>query len=99
MEDAAPDSAETQRRLQRLRAGEPQVLDELFARRRSYLSQLVELRLDRKFRRRVDPSDVVQEVLLEAKQKNRMEQKVTVYPGHQGSAHHDIKVPTDPVYP
>jgi RNA polymerase sigma-70 factor (ECF subfamily) len=66
MEEPASDSAGTQRLLQRLRAGEPHALDELFARHRLYLSQLAELRLDPRLRRRVDPSDVVQEVQLEA---------------------------------
>jgi RNA polymerase sigma-70 factor (ECF subfamily) len=66
MGQIAPDSAETQRLLQQVRAGEPQALDQLFARHRPYLSQLVELRLDPKLRQRVDPSDVVQEAQLEA---------------------------------
>jgi RNA polymerase sigma-70 factor (ECF subfamily) len=66
MEERVPDSAETQRLLQQVRAGDPQALDQLFARHRPYLSQLVELRLDPKLRQRVDPSDVVQEAQLEA---------------------------------
>jgi RNA polymerase sigma-70 factor, ECF subfamily len=66
MEERAADSAETQRLLQRLREGEAQALDELFARHRAYVNQLAELHLDPRLRRRVDPSDVVQEVQLEA---------------------------------
>jgi RNA polymerase sigma-70 factor (ECF subfamily) len=66
MEERASDSAETQRLLRGLRAGEPQALDDLFARHRPYLRQLADLRLDPKLRRRVDPSDVVQDVQLEA---------------------------------
>lgn len=66
MEERAPDSAETQRLLQRLRADEPHALDKLFARYRPYLSEFASLRLDPKLRRRVDPSDIVQEVQLEA---------------------------------
>jgi RNA polymerase sigma-70 factor (ECF subfamily) len=66
MEEPAADSAETQRLLQRLREGEVQALDELLARHRPYVNQLAELRLDPRLRRRIDPSDIVQEVQLEA---------------------------------
>jgi RNA polymerase sigma-70 factor (ECF subfamily) len=66
MEELAADSAETQRLLLRLREGEAHALDELFARHRPYLNQLAELRLDPRLRPRVDASDVVQEVQLEA---------------------------------
>jgi RNA polymerase sigma-70 factor (ECF subfamily) len=66
MDEIVPDSAETQRLLQQVRAGAGEALDRLFARHRPYLSQLVELRLDPKLRQRVDPSDVVQEAQLEA---------------------------------
>jgi RNA polymerase sigma-70 factor (ECF subfamily) len=66
MEEVAPDSAETQRLLQQVRVGDPQAFDELFARHRPYLRQVIDLRLDPKLRTRVDPSDVVQETQLEA---------------------------------
>ena len=61
-----PDSAETQRLLQLVHEGDPKGFEELFARHRPYLHQVVELRLDPKLRSRVDPSDVVQEAHLEA---------------------------------
>jgi RNA polymerase sigma-70 factor (ECF subfamily) len=66
MNDLRPDSAQTQRLLQRAQTGDRQAFEELFARHRPYLRQLVELRLDPRLRARVDPSDVVQEAYLEA---------------------------------
>jgi RNA polymerase sigma-70 factor (ECF subfamily) len=66
MKDVGPDSAQTQSLLERVQSGDRQAFDELFARHRPYLRQLVELRLDPKLRARVDPSDVVQEAHLEA---------------------------------
>jgi RNA polymerase sigma-70 factor (ECF subfamily) len=52
--------------LRRLRAAEPQALGELFARHRDRLRAMVALRLDRRLRGRLDPSDVLQEAFLEA---------------------------------
>jgi RNA polymerase sigma-70 factor (ECF subfamily) len=66
MDEAAPDSADTQGLLRRARVGDRQALGRLFAQHRPYLRRLVELRLDRRLRQRVDPSDVVQEAQLEA---------------------------------
>jgi RNA polymerase sigma-70 factor, ECF subfamily len=64
--DLRPDSAQTQSLLERVAGGDRQAFDELFARHRPDLRQLVELRLDPRLRARVDPSDVVQEAHLEA---------------------------------
>jgi RNA polymerase sigma-70 factor (ECF subfamily) len=66
MNDLEADSAQTQRLLQRAQTGDRQAFEELFARHRPYLRQMVELRLDPRLRTRVDPSDVVQEAHLEA---------------------------------
>jgi RNA polymerase sigma-70 factor (ECF subfamily) len=60
------DTEETRRLLQQVRGGDARALDQLLAGHRGYLCQVVELRLDRKLRARVDPSDVVQEAILEA---------------------------------
>jgi RNA polymerase sigma-70 factor (ECF subfamily) len=62
----AADSAETQRLLERVGAGEREAVDRLLDRHRAYLRRLVESRLDARVRARVDPSDVVQEAQLEA---------------------------------
>jgi RNA polymerase sigma-70 factor (ECF subfamily) len=66
MNELLPDSAETQSLLQQAQTGDRQAFEQLFARHRPYLRQMVELRLDPKLRARVDPSDVVQEAHLEA---------------------------------
>ena len=66
MQEVQPDSNETLRLLEQVRDGDRQAFDQLFARHRPYLRQIVELRLDPRLRARVDPSDVVQEAHLEA---------------------------------
>lgn len=70
MTDAArPDPEETERLLERVRAGDRAALDELLARHRGYVRRMVELRLDRRLGARVDASDVVQEAQLEVAQR------------------------------
>ena len=66
MSEPAPQSEDTQRLLDQARAGDRDAFDRLFAQHRDYLVRLVELRLDRRLRVRVDPSDVVQDAHLEA---------------------------------
>lgn len=62
-----PDPAETRRLLDRVtEAGDPLAEGELWERHRAPLRRLIGLRLDRAVGRRVDASDVVQEVLLKA---------------------------------
>jgi RNA polymerase sigma-70 factor (ECF subfamily) len=60
-----PDDAELQEQMQRLAAGDPQALAELFARYRDRLRRMVKLRLDRRLQGRVDASDVLQEAYLD----------------------------------
>jgi RNA polymerase sigma-70 factor (ECF subfamily) len=66
MAQSPTDSAETHRLLKRVRAGDGDAREELFARHQGYLLLFVGLRLDPKLRARVDPSDVVQDAQLEA---------------------------------
>jgi RNA polymerase sigma-70 factor (ECF subfamily) len=66
MDEPTPDSAQTQRLLQQVRAGDRLAFEQLFTRHRPFLRQVIELRLDVRLRARVDPSDVVQETQLEA---------------------------------
>ncbi len=66
MPEGQPDSAETQRLLEQVEAGDQRAFDALFARHRPYIRRVVGLRLDPRLRPRVDPSDVVQETHLEA---------------------------------
>lgn len=57
---------EAERLLEQVRAGNRQALDRLLALHRGFLRKIIELRLDRKLRARVDASDIVQEAQLEA---------------------------------
>lgn len=66
MDKGLPEGEEVDRLLARARGGDRQAVDELFARHRRYLRDLVRLRLDPRLQARVDPSDVVQEAQLEA---------------------------------
>lgn len=61
-----PDLESTQQLLQAARDGNPAAVNELFERHRDSLRRMVQARLDRAVARRVDASDVVQDVLLEA---------------------------------
>src|SRR5271156_6478042 len=66
MDRAKPNSVHTEYLLQKAEAGDEQAFEDLFARHRAYLHQVVELRLDPRMRARIDASDVVQEAQLEA---------------------------------
>lgn len=66
-----PDAPETQELLALARGGDAQAINQLLDRHRDALRRLVELRMDRALRRRVDASDVVQEVLVEANRRLR----------------------------
>jgi RNA polymerase sigma-70 factor (ECF subfamily) len=61
-----PDSAERRRLLERAQAGDAEAREQLVARHRPFLHQVVALRFDPRLRTRVDPSDVVQEAQLDA---------------------------------
>jgi RNA polymerase sigma-70 factor (ECF subfamily) len=66
MDEHDPNAAETEALLRRVRDGDRDAVEQLFARHRAYLQQFVALFLDPKLRPRVDPSDVVQDAQLEA---------------------------------
>jgi RNA polymerase sigma-70 factor (ECF subfamily) len=66
MREVQPDSQQTQELLRQLRAGDSEAFAHLLARHQDYLQKLVQLRLDPRLRSRVDASDIVQEVHLEA---------------------------------
>jgi RNA polymerase sigma-70 factor (ECF subfamily) len=61
-----PDSGETERLLQNAAAGNPNAASDLLEQHRAALRRMIAMRLDRGVARRVDASDVVQDVLLEA---------------------------------
>lgn len=61
-----PDGAETKKLLKQAGEGTPRAIDALLERHRLALRSMVQARLDQKLARRVDASDIVQEVLIEA---------------------------------
>src|SRR5262245_14203303 len=64
-----PNREETDRLLDDARKGEPGAVDKLLGEFREPLRQVIGLRLDPAIARRVDASDIVQDVLLEANQR------------------------------
>ena len=64
-----PDAGETQRLLRQVEQADSAAADALWERHRPALRRLIELRLDRALGRRVDASDIVQDVLLRASQR------------------------------
>jgi RNA polymerase sigma-70 factor (ECF subfamily) len=66
MDQLKPNSDDTEQLLIRAQAGDEQAFEDLFARHRGYLHQVVATRLDPRIRARLDPSDVVQEAQFEA---------------------------------
>jgi RNA polymerase sigma-70 factor (ECF subfamily) len=61
-----PDAVETQDLLDRVARADPGAAEALWERHRPALRRMIDLRLDRALSRRVDASDVVQDVLLKA---------------------------------
>ncbi len=61
-----PDDADTDRLLERARQRDAGAFEELLARHRHRLRQMVAVRMDNRISARVDPSDVVQEAMAEA---------------------------------
>lgn len=61
-----PDSSQTQELLAQARQGDAHAVNALLDRHRVALRRMVELRMDRALTRRVDASDIVQDVMLEA---------------------------------
>jgi RNA polymerase sigma-70 factor (ECF subfamily) len=65
----SPGEPDTEQLLQRVAAGDRAARERLLDRHRRRLGRMIALRLDRRLWARVDPSDVLQEALLEADQK------------------------------
>ena len=66
-----PDSPVTQELLAKAKQGEAMAVDQLLARHREPVRRMIDMRLDRAIVRRVDASDIAQEVLLEASRRLR----------------------------
>ena len=64
-----PDAGETQNLLHRIARADASATGELWARYRPALRRMISLRLDQAVARRVDASDVVQDVLIRASQR------------------------------
>jgi RNA polymerase sigma-70 factor, ECF subfamily len=61
-----PDADDTAELLQQAKAGDGEAVERLLAKHRDSLHRMIQLRLDQRIQRRVDVSDVVQDVLIEA---------------------------------
>lgn len=61
-----PDATQTQELLLHAQEGDPQAIGELLDRHRDSLRRMVTARMDRKLQARVDASDIVQDVMVEA---------------------------------
>ena len=61
-----PESDKTEELLLQVKQGDEAAVNQLMERHREALRQIVRMRLDQKIQRRVDVSDVVQDVLVEA---------------------------------
>lgn len=61
-----PDSHETQELLLQAQAGDRVAVERLLDRHREALRRMIELRMDQQIERRVDASDIVQDVLIDA---------------------------------
>src|SRR5262245_23434471 len=77
-----PDAPETQELRVHAKAGEHEAVEQLLGRHREALRRMVDLRMDRMVRRRVDASDIVQDVLIEANRRLAEYLKNPVMPFH-----------------
>src|SRR5438874_4734003 len=75
-----PDADQTRSLLDRVKAGDAAAVDDLLAGHREPLRRAVQLRLDPALARRVDASDIVQDVLLEANRRLREYLKAPAMP-------------------
>jgi RNA polymerase sigma-70 factor (ECF subfamily) len=66
MAELKPDSSATKRLLMEAASGDRGAFDDLFSRHERSLQRFIEVRLDRRLRARLDPSDLVQETQLQA---------------------------------
>src|SRR5215470_11849473 len=66
-----PDSPITQELLAKAKQGASEAVDQLLARHREPVRRMIDMRLDKAIARRVDASDIAQEVLLEASRRLR----------------------------
>ena len=77
-----PDSQDTQDLLDGARAGDAAAVDRLLARHRTAVRRMVQMRMDPVLGRRVDASDIAQDVLAEAHRRLKQYLKNPVLPFH-----------------
>lgn len=77
-----PEQFQTDELLAKAKDGDDLAVNQLMDRHRNSLRQLVRMRLDRKIQRRVDVSDVVQDVLVEANRRLQVYIENPVMPFH-----------------
>ncbi|MBI2806846.1 MAG: sigma-70 family RNA polymerase sigma factor [Planctomycetes bacterium] len=77
-----PDQTNTQELLDQVKAGDADAVDRLLARHREPIRRMIDLRLDPAIAQRLDASDVVQEVLLEANRRLKDYLKAPAMPFH-----------------
>lgn len=77
-----PEQEKTEALLEQARQGDEDAINSLIDRHRNALRHLVRMRLDRKIQRRVDVSDVVQDVLIEANRRLKTYLENPVMPFH-----------------
>lgn len=77
-----PDEQATERLLADARQGDSGAINELLDRHREAVRRMIDLRMDRVIKQRVDASDVVQEVMIEANRRLRDYLKDPVMPFH-----------------
>ncbi|MCA9235379.1 MAG: hypothetical protein KDA44_07895, partial [Planctomycetales bacterium] len=61
-----PDADQTQELLAKVQSGDDDAINRLLDRHRHAVRQMIDLRMDQVLKRRVDASDIVQEVMIEA---------------------------------
>ncbi len=77
-----PDSHDTQQLLELARQGDASAVDRVLARHRAAVRRMIQLRMDPALGRRVDASDIVQEVLIEAHRRLQKYLKSPTMPFH-----------------
>ena len=77
-----PEAEKTHELLEDVRQGNPDAIGRLLQRHRDALRRMVDMRLDRKIRQRVDASDIVQEVMVEANRRLQTYLENPVMPFH-----------------
>ncbi|MCA9230495.1 MAG: sigma-70 family RNA polymerase sigma factor [Planctomycetales bacterium] len=77
-----PDAENTEQLLASARQGEPEAVNQLLERHRESVRRMIDLRMDQMLKRRVDASDIVQDVMIEANRRLQAYLQDPVLPFH-----------------